>query len=211
LALCDLLKRHGVPGSLDSVQAHLWVTSRPDGLGLDGIGVIRDPETPEEYLSDVEHWFQRQARLVYDERLTFGVAKEQARKDLPLSTYTQYIWKMDLHNLFHYLGLRLDSHAQLEIRSYANAIASIVGKGTLLITLAHDPILKMVRLEITDSGTGITDEDKIRLFEPNFSTKKTGMGLGLTIVSTIISDHNGMIRVQDNHPRGAKFIIELPE
>ncbi|MEE8481438.1 MAG: ATP-binding protein, partial [Desulfobacterales bacterium] len=61
-----------------------------------------------------------------------------------------------------------------------------------------------------DDGAGISDEDKTKLFEPNFSTKKAGMGLGLTIVNTIIADHNGMIRVQDNKPRGAKFIIELP-
>ncbi len=58
--------------------------------------------------------------------MEFGVAREQARKDLPLSTHTEYIWKMDLHNLFHYLSLRLDPHAQLEIRAYAEAIAEIV-------------------------------------------------------------------------------------
>ena len=45
---------------------------------------------------------------------------------------------------------------------------------------------------------------------PNFSTKKSGMGLGLTIVNTIVADHNGMINVQDNQPQGVKFIIELP-
>ncbi len=108
--------------------------------------------------------------------------------------------------------IRLDRQQikQAMINLVDNAVASIVGQGTLLITLAHDPILKMIRLEIADTGTGISDEDKIRLFEPNFSTKKSGMGLGLTIVSTIITDHNGMIRVQDNQPRGAKFIIELP-
>jgi two-component system nitrogen regulation sensor histidine kinase NtrY len=108
--------------------------------------------------------------------------------------------------------IRLDRQQikQAMINLVDNAVASIVGQGALLITLAHDPILKMIRLEIADTGTGIADEDKIRLFEPNFSTKKSGMGLGLTIVSTIITDHNGMIRVQDNQPRGAKFIIELP-
>ena len=63
---------------------------------------------------------------------------------------------------------------------------------------------------MADNGPGIANEDKTRLFEPNFSTKKSGMGLGLTIVSTIIADHNGFISVQDNAPRGAKFVIELP-
>lgn len=63
---------------------------------------------------------------IYQERLRAGVAREQARKDLPLSTYTMAYWKMDLHNLFHFLSLRMDSHAQLEIRQYANAIGELV-------------------------------------------------------------------------------------
>jgi len=104
-------------------------------------------------------------------------------------------------------------HQQIKramINLVENAIGSIKNEGNILITLSHDPILKIVRLEIADNGVGISDEDKTRLFEPYFSTKKTGMGLGLTIVSTIVADHNGMIRVQDNQPRGAKFVIELP-
>lgn len=91
-----------------------------------------------------------------------------------------------------------------------NAIAAIKIEGSITIILTHDPILKKVQLEVADTGRGITDEEKTRLFEPYFSTKKSGMGLGLTIVSTIIADHNGMIRVQDNSPHGARFIIELP-
>lgn len=68
-------------------------------------------------------------RKVYDERLEKGVAREQARKDLPLSTYTEAYWKMDLHNLLHFLALRMDSHAQYEIRVYAEAIGyEIVSK-----------------------------------------------------------------------------------
>ncbi len=77
-------------------------------------------------LSMEEEEFQRAARKLYEGRLTAGVAREQARKDLPLSTYTEAYWKCDLHNLFHFLGLRLDAHAQHEIRIYANAIAEIV-------------------------------------------------------------------------------------
>jgi thymidylate synthase (FAD) len=83
-------------------------------------------ETPSDYLSTREGQAQAFAREVYEERLAFGVAKEVARKDLPLSTYTEAYWKMDLHNLFHFLSLRLDPHAQKEIRSYAETIAEIV-------------------------------------------------------------------------------------
>lgn len=74
------------------------------------------------YLSAVEYDFHRMADQVYQERINLGVAREQARKDLPLSTYTQAYWKIDLHNLLHFLQLRMDSHAQKEIREYATII-----------------------------------------------------------------------------------------
>lgn len=82
--------------------------------------------SPGAYLSEREQELLDHAREVYDERLRFGVAREQARKDLPLSTYTSAYWKCDLHNLLHFLSLRMDTHAQKEIRDYANAIAQIV-------------------------------------------------------------------------------------
>ncbi len=61
-------------------------------------------------------------RQIYENRLELGVAREQARKDLPLCTYTEAYWKIDLHNLLHFLRLRMDEHAQYEIRSYAKVI-----------------------------------------------------------------------------------------
>jgi thymidylate synthase (FAD) len=64
------------------------------------------------------------AREIYQERIEMGVAREQARKDLPLSTYTEAYWKVDLHNLLHFLSLRMDVHAQNEIRQYANLIGT---------------------------------------------------------------------------------------
>ncbi len=91
-----------------------------------------------------------------------------------------------------------------------NAVAAMNKQGTITIDISFDSILKIIRIEVADSGKGISDEEKTRLFEPYFSTKKSGMGLGLAIVNSIISDHKGMIRVQDNKPCGAKFIIELP-
>lgn len=80
---------------------------------------------PGEFLSAREEELQILARAVYEERLKFGVAREQARKDLPLSTYTEAYWSIDLHNLLHFLALRMDSHAQEEIRRYAETIATI--------------------------------------------------------------------------------------
>ena len=91
-----------------------------------------------------------------------------------------------------------------------NAIAAIDGDGEIVIDLSYDKEQEMVRIEVSDNGKGIPPEHKMRLFEPYFSTKEHGTGLGLTIASTIISDHNGFIRVQDNKPQGTKFVIELP-
>jgi len=84
------------------------------------------PATPGEYLSAREAELLRLSREVYEERLKFGVAREQARKDLPLSTYTEAYWKVDLHNLLHFLTLRLHEKAQKEIRDFAEVIATVV-------------------------------------------------------------------------------------
>ena len=86
-----------------------------------GSGDYLSPELGAE-LTASEVALQEQARKLYERRIELGVAREQARKDLPLSTYTEAYWKVDLHNLLHFLSLRMDSHAQLEIREYATAM-----------------------------------------------------------------------------------------
>ena len=75
-----------------------------------------------ERLTQEEAELQSKIRDVYQGRISSGVAREQARKDLPLATYTEAYWKIDLHNLLHFLALRMDSHAQLEIRQYATTL-----------------------------------------------------------------------------------------
>src|SRR5688572_24356086 len=75
-----------------------------------------------------ERELQDHARKVYQARIEAGIAREQARKDLPLSTYTEAYWKIDLHNLLHFLSLRMDAHAQLEIRQYATTIGEQILK-----------------------------------------------------------------------------------
>ncbi len=108
------------------------------------------------------------------------------------------------------LSLDRQQIKQAMINLIDNSIASIEAEGEISILFFFDPILQKMRIEVADTGKGISDDNKIRLFEPNFSTKKSGMGLGLTIVNTIISDHKGLISVQNNYPKGAKFVIELP-
>ncbi|MBS0206510.1 MAG: FAD-dependent thymidylate synthase [Planctomycetes bacterium] len=71
--------------------------------------------------ADEQH-LHDETRRIYEARLAAGVAREQARKDLPLATYTEAYWKVDIHNLLHFLALRMDPHAQEEIRLYATTI-----------------------------------------------------------------------------------------
>ena len=69
---------------------------------------------------------QQKAYEVYKDMVEKGIAREIARINLPLALYTEFYWQMDLHNLFHFLKLRLDSHAQYEIRLYAEKILEII-------------------------------------------------------------------------------------
>ncbi|ACL02626.1 sensor histidine kinase [Desulfatibacillum aliphaticivorans] len=108
--------------------------------------------------------------------------------------------------------LMLD-HRQIKralINLVDNAIAAIEGPGAIHVSVKYNPGAKTVRVEVADTGKGITAEEKVRLFEPYFSTKKAGTGLGLSIVNTIVTDHGGAIRVANNHPKGARFIVEFP-
>ncbi|MBK7106335.1 MAG: FAD-dependent thymidylate synthase [Ignavibacteriae bacterium] len=79
-------------------------------------------------LSNEEKNLHKEIWNIYNNRIEKGVAREQARKDLPLSTYTEAYWKIDLHNLLHFLHLRMHKHAQLEIRKYAETIGNEIVK-----------------------------------------------------------------------------------
>jgi two-component system nitrogen regulation sensor histidine kinase NtrY len=108
------------------------------------------------------------------------------------------------------LNLDRQQIKQAMINLVDNAISAMKMEGQVHIRAAFDADQEVVHVEVADTGPGISDTDKARLFEPNFSTKTTGMGLGLTIVNSIVTDHRGRVRVVDNHPRGAAFIMELP-
>jgi hypothetical protein len=68
----------------------------------------------------------------------------------------------------------------------------------------------MAEVVVSDTGPGLTDDMRERLFLPWFSTRQRGTGLGLSIVAKIVQDHGGSIRAENNVPAGARFIIELP-
>jgi thymidylate synthase (FAD) len=108
--------------AIDAVQAtpsERW--RRQAANNRQGSEGFLDPAVGTE-LSAAEAELQQHARQVYQRRLDLGVAREQARKDLPLSTYTEAYWKIDLHNLLHFLALRMDPRAQWEIGQYAQTI-----------------------------------------------------------------------------------------
>ena len=105
-------------------KANEWrLQATSNRQGSEGFLELRQGER----FSARETELQSLTRSVYSERIEAGIAREQARKDLPLSTYTEAYWKIDLHNLLHFLSLRMEAHAQLEIRSYA----SVIGKEIL--------------------------------------------------------------------------------
>ena len=90
------------------------------------------------------------------------------------------------------------------------SLAAVSDEKQITITTSHDSERSVLRAEVADTGQGIEPADFRRLFEPYFSRRDSGTGLGLAIVQRIILEHGGHIRAERNHPRGAKFVIELP-
>ena len=91
-----------------------------------------------------------------------------------------------------------------------NAVEAVGDAGEVVVETAHVPEAGHAQIVVTDTGAGISADDKEKLFLPHFSTKAAGMGLGLPIVWEIVTEHGGTIRVEDHEPRGSRFIIEVP-
>ena len=109
----------------DNTEVRYQSNSNKQGRG--------DETLPEESAREVVDTLQQEQASTYqnyEKLLESGLARELARINLPLSLYTEMYWQMNLHNLFHFLKLRLDDHAQYEIRAYAQTIANIVKVAT---------------------------------------------------------------------------------
>ena len=93
-----------------------------------------------------------------------------------------------------------------------NAAEALEGSSVkeLAVSTRLDAEGESFEIIVADSGHGISPEDKDRLFLPHFSTKERGTGLGLAIASRIVAEHHGTLRVEDNVPVGARFIVRLP-
>ncbi len=114
--------------AIDSAQEtapEAWRTQADQNRQGSGLPL---PQTTGEQLTADERHLHDESRRIYEARLAAGVAREQARKDLPLATYTEAYWKVDIHNLLHFLALRMDPHAQEEIRLYATTIGQQIVK-----------------------------------------------------------------------------------
>ena len=81
---------------------------------------------------------------------------------------------------------------------------------TITVETRSKTDLDSVEIIVSDTGHGISPQDKDKLFLPHFSTKDRGTGLGLAIAARIVAEHGGGIRVEDNFPVGSRFILELP-
>jgi Signal transduction histidine kinase len=100
---------------------------------------------------------------------------------------------------------------QVVLNIAINGVQSMPQGGELTISTFNNKILSMVEIEISDTGQGISHENVKKIFEPYFTTKDKGIGLGLAICSRIVENHRGIIEVESIPENGSKFIIKLPE
>jgi thymidylate synthase (FAD) len=130
-----------------------------------------------EYLDRLEADYRR-----YEEFIQKGVAREMARIVLPVNVYTEWYWKIDLHNLFHFLSLRMDPHAQQEIRDYATATFELIRPIVPIAAEAfldyHLGAMHLTRLEIEAirSGQPLATENKREVAEWDEKKRKLGLG-----------------------------------
>jgi thymidylate synthase (FAD) len=129
------------------------------------------------YLDSVEAHYRD-----YEAMLDKGVARELARIGLPLNVYTEWYWKIDLHNLFHFLSLRMDPHAQQEIRDYANVMLALIQP---IVPVAAEAFLdynlhamRLSRLEIEALRTGHPLASENKRENAEWEAKKKQLGLG---------------------------------
>jgi two-component system, NtrC family, nitrogen regulation sensor histidine kinase NtrY len=151
----------------------------------------------------------------------FPVAKPQPAdlNDVIESALSMFNGRLDGIRLHKSLASDLP-HVMADSEAIKRAVANLVDNAAealqdsvmreIEISTALVASRDAVEITVADTGHGVTRELKEKLFLPYFSTKKRGTGLGLAIVSRIVEDHHGSIRLEENHPVGTRFIVELP-
>jgi two-component system nitrogen regulation sensor histidine kinase NtrY len=125
-------------------------------------------------------------------------------------SHAEIHWEVDLAPEVGKVKVDPEQIRRALINLVDNAVAAMEGEGTVQITASLPEGDGKLRLEIADNGPGLPSRDRDRIFSPDFTTKGRGAGLGLAIVHKVITDHQGTIRVEENRPRGMRFVIELP-
>jgi PAS domain S-box-containing protein len=195
--------------------------------GIKGaIEVIRDSvpasDIHREILGDVLHEVNRIDKIVRD-LLNYAKPKPPSHTDIHLADMAQRIVAMVQKSANDALSIQLHRPAlmpgftgdetQLEqvlLNILLNAQKAMPAGGHIDVRLSHDPAEGVVRLEVEDDGPGIPDEVRKRLFQPFFTTRTDGTGLGLATCLKNVQYHGGAIEVQSEVGRGAKFIVTLP-
>jgi two-component system nitrogen regulation sensor histidine kinase NtrY len=121
-------------------------------------------------------------------------------------------WVLEFDGALPQINMDREGVRRALVNVLTNAAEALRGRdgGRVDILVSHDKMLGWIRIEVRDNGPGLSDEERSRLFEPYFSQKKGGTGLGLTIVRSIVSDHRGYVRAKPNHPAGTVIVIEFP-
>jgi len=163
-------------------------------------------------LKNLVNEFSRFARMPVSQRTPNdlnGVVKES----VVLFQDAHKAITFDVQEDAHIPRLNLDAEQirRVMVNLLDNAVAAIDGKdGRIEVKTFYDEAGRKARVDVIDNGCGVSDADKMRIFEPYYSTKRSGSGLGLAIVNSIISDHRGHVSVTDNTPKGTIASFELP-
>lgn len=178
--------------AMEVVKPEQWRVQSTTNKQGSGVGVPEWPNdwdrdlyagtTPAEYLTARQQDMHRHATEIYQERLAFGVAKEQARCELPVSNYSECYCKVDMNNLMHFMGLRSDKHAQLEIRVYSDTILHQIVKPLF-------PTLYRAFIDYRLEALTLTRLDQIVLQEitlPSYSESPRNQLLFDTVVNNLV-------------------------
>ncbi len=128
-------------------------------------------------------------------------------------THRDIGWSLEIEPPLPQVPLDVEAVRRVLLNLLTNAAEALEGRtdGRVEVRARHVPARGVVEMRFMDNGPGFTPEERSRMFEPYYSRKKTGTGLGLTIVRSIVSDHRGQVRVEQNQPQGSIFIVELPD
>jgi len=124
--------------------------------------------------------------------------------------YREFNIKLSIPDNIPLIEMDGEQFKRVLINIFDNAFQAIEKGGNIELRVYLDKAATRVFMDIADDGPGMREEDKEKIFQPYFSTKKGGTGLGLAIANKIVTEHRGYIRVKDNSPRGTIFTVEMP-